>query len=65
MTIEELYKWAKENNCENIPIVVPVPLTSEYEEEILKPEDITICKDQFGVGFNKQFFGVDNVIKLG
>ena len=65
MTIAELYAWAKENNCENIPIVVPVPLTSEYEEQILRSEDIEICKDQFGSGWNKKFFGVDNVIKLG
>ena len=65
MTIKELYRWAKENDCENIPIAIPIPLTSEYEERILKFEDIEICKDQFENGWNKKFFGTDNVIKFG
>lgn len=65
MTIEELYQWAKENDCEKVPLVVPVPLTSEYEEKLLEAEDIMLSKDSLGDGMNKTWFGVDQVIRLG
>ena len=64
MTIEELYAWAKNNNCEKLPIVITVD-TSKYENRVLSPNDIFISKDLFGEGLNKKFFGSDNIIRLG
>lgn len=62
MTIEELYIWAKEHGYENRQIVVPEPLTSEYEEKILKVEDISIPSD---AELAKRFYGTDYAILLG
>ena len=62
MTIEELYRWAKENDCEKIPIVIVE--SSSSQEKIMSQENIVICKDQFSIGYNKLCFGSDNVIKL-
>lgn len=63
MTIEELYRWAKENGHEDRQIVIIDPLTTdgEYETKILETSDIEIPRH---TDLAKEFYGTDNAILL-